>query len=93
MQTEFHLPPHGPVVFAAEIPDEIGIDFIDENVQEMEFDPSADLAAIADEKSKETVITTYHDAPRYIVTGAATVISAMGAGKRAARGMHEYLNK
>ena len=46
MQTEFHLPPHGPVVFAAEIPDEIEIDFIDENVQEMEFDPSVDLAAI-----------------------------------------------
>jgi glutamate synthase (NADPH/NADH) small chain len=28
-----------------------------------------------------------------IVTGAATVISAMGAGKRAARGIHDYLNK
>jgi len=28
-----------------------------------------------------------------IVTGAATVISAMGAGKTAARGIHEYLNK
>ncbi len=28
-----------------------------------------------------------------IVTGAATVISAMGAGKRAARGIHEYLTK
>ncbi len=28
-----------------------------------------------------------------IVTGAATVISAMGAGKRAARGIHKYLNK
>lgn len=28
-----------------------------------------------------------------IVTGAATVISAMGAGKRAARGIHTYLNK
>ncbi len=28
-----------------------------------------------------------------IVTGAATVISAMGAGKRAARGIHDFLNK
>lgn len=28
-----------------------------------------------------------------IVTGAATVISAMGAGKRAARGIHSYLSK
>ena len=27
------------------------------------------------------------------VTGAATVISAMGAGKLAAKAMHEYLNK
>jgi glutamate synthase (NADPH/NADH) small chain len=27
------------------------------------------------------------------VTGAATVILAMGAGKRAAKGIHEYLNK
>jgi glutamate synthase (NADPH/NADH) small chain len=26
-----------------------------------------------------------------IVTGAATVIAAMGAGKRAARGIHQYL--
>ena len=28
-----------------------------------------------------------------VVSGAATVISAMGAGKRAARGMHEYIQK
>ena len=27
------------------------------------------------------------------VTGAATVISAMGAGKKAAKAIHEYLNK
>ncbi len=47
MQTEFHLPPHGPVVFAAEIPDEVEINFIDENVQEMEFDPNVDLMAMS----------------------------------------------
>jgi glutamate synthase (NADPH/NADH) small chain len=28
-----------------------------------------------------------------IVTGAATVISAMGAGKKAAKAIHEYLTK
>ena len=28
-----------------------------------------------------------------VATGAATVISAMGAGKRAAKAMHEYLNE
>ena len=32
-QTEFHLPPHGPVVFAAAVPDEVDITFIDENVR------------------------------------------------------------
>ncbi|MBW2682080.1 MAG: radical SAM protein [Deltaproteobacteria bacterium] len=32
-QTEFHLPPHGPVVFAATLPDNIDIDFIDENLE------------------------------------------------------------
>ena len=32
-QTEFHLPPHGPVNFAATIPQGIEIEFIDENVE------------------------------------------------------------
>lgn len=32
-QTEFHLPPHGPVVMAAEIPDWVQVTFVDENVQ------------------------------------------------------------
>jgi radical SAM superfamily enzyme YgiQ (UPF0313 family) len=34
-QTEFHLPPHGPVVMAAEIPQWVQVTFIDENVQEL----------------------------------------------------------
>ena len=46
-QTEFHLPPHGPVVFAADVPREIDLTFIDENVQEMEFDESIDLVAVS----------------------------------------------
>ncbi|MBU2512618.1 cobalamin-dependent protein [bacterium] len=46
-QTEFHLPPHGPVVFAAEIPEHIDLTFIDENVQEMKFDESVDLVAMS----------------------------------------------
>ena len=32
-QTEFHLPPHGPVVMAAEIPGWVQVTFVDENVQ------------------------------------------------------------
>ncbi|MCA1794218.1 MAG: radical SAM protein [Desulfobacteraceae bacterium] len=46
-QTEFHLPPHGPVVFAATLPDGIEITFIDENVQPFETDALADLICIS----------------------------------------------
>ena len=46
-QTEFHLPPHGPVVFAAQIPGWISLQFIDENVEPMVFDKTADLVAVS----------------------------------------------
>jgi len=46
-QTEFHLPPHGPVVFAAALPAEVDVDFIDENVQSLDFNDSADLVALS----------------------------------------------
>ena len=28
-QTEFHLPPHGPVVFAATLPADVEVEFVD----------------------------------------------------------------
>ncbi len=46
-QTEFHLPPHGPVCFAAAIPDDIEILFYDENVQDIIFTQKADLVALS----------------------------------------------
>ena len=46
-QTEFHLPPHGPVVFAASIPDNIKIDFIDENREQINFEEDCDLVCIS----------------------------------------------
>ena len=46
-QTEFHLPPHSPVVFAAEVPEEIEINLFDDNVEEIRFDETADLVAIS----------------------------------------------
>jgi radical SAM superfamily enzyme YgiQ (UPF0313 family) len=46
-QTEFHLPPHGPVVFAAEVPPEVDLTFVDENVQEIASDDRPDMAAIS----------------------------------------------
>jgi len=46
-QTEFHLPPHGPVVFAAALPEHVEVDFIDENLQEIPFDDPVDFVGIS----------------------------------------------
>jgi radical SAM superfamily enzyme YgiQ (UPF0313 family) len=46
-QTEFHLPPHGPVVFAATLPDYVDVDFVDENLQTIDFDEPVDLVGIS----------------------------------------------
>jgi radical SAM superfamily enzyme YgiQ (UPF0313 family) len=46
-QTEFHLPPHGPVVFAAALPDYVEIDFVDENLEEINFDEDVDFVGIS----------------------------------------------
>lgn len=46
-QTIFNLPPHGPVVMAADIPDDVEIDFTDENVEELAVDDSPDFVGIS----------------------------------------------
>ncbi len=46
-QTEFHLPPHGPVVFAATLPDYVDVDFIDENLETIDFDEPVDFVGIS----------------------------------------------
>lgn len=46
-QTQFHLPPHGPVVFAAEVPSDIDLRFVDENVEPVDLDSPADLVAFS----------------------------------------------
>ncbi len=46
-QTEFHLPPHGPVVFAATLPEYVDIDFIDENLEDIDFDQEVDFVGIS----------------------------------------------
>ena len=46
-QTEFHLPPHGPVVFAASLPLDIEVDFIDENLELIDFDEPVDFVGIS----------------------------------------------
>ncbi|MDP6395928.1 MAG: radical SAM protein [Desulfobacterales bacterium] len=46
-QTEFHLPPHGPVVFAAALPDDVEVEFIDENLESVNFDDPVDFVGIS----------------------------------------------
>lgn len=46
-QTQFHLPPHGPVVFAAEVPDEVDLTFIHEDLEEIDFRRPVDLVALS----------------------------------------------
>jgi radical SAM superfamily enzyme YgiQ (UPF0313 family) len=46
-QTEFHLPPHGPVVFAASLPDDVDVQFVDENLETIDFDDPADFVGIS----------------------------------------------
>jgi hypothetical protein len=46
-QTTFNLPPHGPVVFAASLPDYVDVSFTDENVDTIDFDEECDLVAIS----------------------------------------------
>jgi len=46
-QTEFHLPPHGPVVFAAALPPDVEIEFIDENLEPIDFETPVDFVGIS----------------------------------------------
>jgi radical SAM superfamily enzyme YgiQ (UPF0313 family) len=46
-QTEFHLPPHGPVVMAAALPEDVDIEFIDENVEALPENDDCDLVGIS----------------------------------------------
>lgn len=46
-QTDFNLPPHGPVCFAATVPDDVELTFTDEHVEEINFDEKVDLVAIS----------------------------------------------
>jgi radical SAM superfamily enzyme YgiQ (UPF0313 family) len=46
-QTEFHLPPHGPICFSATVPGDDELAFTDEHVDDIDFDEKTDLVAIS----------------------------------------------
>jgi radical SAM superfamily enzyme YgiQ (UPF0313 family) len=46
-QTEFHLPPHGPVCLAATIPPNYDVTFVDENVCSLNLEAETDLVCLS----------------------------------------------
>ena len=46
-QTEFHLPPHGPVCLAAAVPEKYELRFVDENVDELDIRADTDLVLLS----------------------------------------------
>ncbi|MBN2159532.1 MAG: cobalamin-dependent protein [Spirochaetes bacterium] len=46
-QTTFNLPPHGPAVMAAALPDDVEVEFIDENLEDFSYDDSVDFVGIS----------------------------------------------
>ncbi|MDR2834716.1 MAG: radical SAM protein [Bacteroidales bacterium] len=46
-QTTFYLPPHGPVVFAAALPKSVDVSFVDENVEDIDFDVECDFVGVS----------------------------------------------
>lgn len=46
-QTTFNLPPHGPVVMAASLPEYVNVSFIDENVEPVNYEEECDFVGIS----------------------------------------------
>jgi radical SAM superfamily enzyme YgiQ (UPF0313 family) len=46
-QTTFNLPPHGPVVMAASLPEWVEVEFVDENVDDLTFDDDPDFVGVS----------------------------------------------
>jgi radical SAM superfamily enzyme YgiQ (UPF0313 family) len=85
-QPEFNLPPHGPVVFAAALSDDIEISFCDEHVQKLDFHEGADLIALS------TMLTcqmprAWEIADRYRAAGRPVVFGGIAAMLHAAETM------
>lgn len=46
-QTEFHLPPHGPVCLGAAVPEKYELNFFDENVDDIDFNGCGDIILLS----------------------------------------------
>jgi radical SAM superfamily enzyme YgiQ (UPF0313 family) len=76
-QTEFHLPPHGPVCFAATVPPDVELTFCDENVEPVDFGDKADLVAISDMLTCQ-IPRAWEIADRYRAMGVPVVMGGIG---------------
>jgi radical SAM superfamily enzyme YgiQ (UPF0313 family) len=81
-QREFHLPPHGPIVFAATIPAEHAVAFTDENVQEIDFDEDVDLVCISMMLTCQTP-RGYEIADRFRARGIKVICGGIGTSLHA----------
>lgn len=81
-QREFHLPPHGPIVFAATIPKEHAVAFTDENVQDIDFEEDVDLVCISMMLSCQTP-RGYEIADRFRARGIKVICGGIGTSLHA----------
>lgn len=81
-QTTFNLPPHGPVAFAATLPDCVDVSFVDENVEEINFEDPCDIVAISMMLSTQVkrgwaIADEYHKRGKKVLAGGiATMLHA-----------------
>jgi radical SAM superfamily enzyme YgiQ (UPF0313 family) len=85
-QPQFNLPPHGPVVFAAALSDDVEISFCDEHVQELDFDEDADLIALSVMLTCQ-VPRAWEIADQYRANGKQVVFGGIGTMLHAAETM------
>ena len=73
-QTTFNLPPHGPVAFAATLPEYVDISFTDENVEDIDFEEECDLVALSmmlttQVKRGWAIADEYHKRGKQVIAG------------------------
>jgi radical SAM superfamily enzyme YgiQ (UPF0313 family) len=77
-QTQFNLPPHGPVVMAAAIPAWVNVTFVDENVQAIPWGKQWDLVGVS------TMLTSqlprgFEIAAQFMAMGAQVIFGGIAA--------------
>src|SRR5574344_1053866 len=73
-QTTFNLPPHGPVAFAATLPDNVEVSFTDENVEDIDFEEECDVVALSMMLSTQVkrgwdIADEYHKRGKMVMAG------------------------